>query len=296
MQSPSSRREQTVAELRSHCAEVSRSPNAPLPAKPFLFSGPCQLESRDHALRLAEEILRAAEQYNFHYIFKASFDKANRTSKDGVRGIGLEEAIPIFREIQSQLDVPILTDIHLPSHPSDLGNAVDILQIPAFLCRQTDLLTAAGASGQVINLKKGQFVHPQDLQYAAEKIRAANSAAPVLLCERGTCFGYRDLVVDMRGLIQMRSLGYPVIFDGSHVVQIMSGEGGKSGGDSRYSAPLCRAAIAVGVDGIFLETHENPRSAPSDGDSMLPLSELPALLASLRKGYHAVSEEEVGFL
>jgi 2-dehydro-3-deoxyphosphooctonate aldolase (KDO 8-P synthase) len=281
---------ETISALKNHAQEVSHSQCAadasqtpPLPEQPFLFCGPCQLESQDHALRLGEQIATIGQRYGFHVIFKGSFDKANRTKRGSPRGVGLEASIPIFEAIQRELDLPTITDIHLPSHPEELGSAADVLQIPAFLCRQTDLLVAAGRSGKIVNLKKGQFVHPSDLQYAAEKITAENPETAVFLCERGTCFGYRDLIVDMRGLLQMRQLGYPVVFDGSHVVQSMSGKDGVSGGDSRFTAPLCRAAVSVGVDALFIETHETPRSAPSDADSMLPLCELEPLFASLQE-------------
>ncbi|MCB0328727.1 MAG: 3-deoxy-8-phosphooctulonate synthase [Bdellovibrionales bacterium] len=280
-----------IERLRSHAKAVAATPQlSSLPAQPFLFCGPCQLESRDHALRLAEQIKSTAIEHGFLPIFKASFDKANRTKSSSARGVGLEQAKPIFTAIQQDLDIPTLSDIHLPEHPKQLEDVVDVLQIPAFLCRQTDLLIAAGESGKVINLKKGQFVHPTDLKYAAEKIAAANSQSSVYLCERGACFGYRDLVVDMRGLFQMRELGYPVVFDGSHVVQSMSGKDGVSGGNPIFTPPLCRAAVAVGIDALFIETHENPSSAPSDGDSMLPLTKLSPLLKTLRALHSTVRE------
>jgi len=290
-----SNRTHTIQSIVSHAQKMAETRSAtPVPTKPFLFCGPCQLESRDHALSLAERIAELASQYGFAPVFKASFDKANRTKADSPRGIGIEEAIPVFQEIQEQLDLPTLTDIHLPDHPAILDGCVDILQIPAFLCRQTDLLRAAGRSGRIVNIKKGQFLHPQDLAFAGEKVRQDSESATVLLCERGTFFGYRDLVVDMRSLVQMRNSGFPVIFDGSHVVQSMGGAKGVSGGDARFSHPLCRAAVATGVDGIFIETHQNPRSAPSDGDSMLPLDELPRLLKSLQKIFQVVQDEDVG--
>ena len=286
-----SQRKETVELLKQHAAKLL-SGEAALPENLFLFSGPCQLESKEHALTLAQKIKEIAEQNGFRYVFKASFDKANRTRVDSKRGIGLEDALPIFTEIQEQLDIPTLTDIHLPSHPEELGDAIDVLQIPAFLCRQTDLLVSAGATGKVVNVKKGQFAHPHDMRHAAEKILSANKEASVYLCERGTSFGYRDLVVDMRGLVQMRELQYPIVFDGSHVVQAMSAKDGVSGGDSSLTPPLCRGAVAVGVDGVFIETHETPRSAPSDADSMLPLEELPSLLSELRDLHNIVSQRK----
>jgi 2-dehydro-3-deoxyphosphooctonate aldolase (KDO 8-P synthase) len=292
-----SSRHQTTQRIEAQAQEVAKTgASTLLPEYPFLFCGPCQLESRDHALTLAEKISKEAVLYGFTPVFKASFDKANRTKANSPRGIGIEEAIPIFEEIQRELDLPTLTDIHLPEHPDQLGSCIDILQIPAFLCRQTDLLRAAGRSGRIVNIKKGQFLHPEDLAFAAEKVRSEPTSGPVLLCERGTFFGYRDLVVDMRGLVKMRNSGFPVIFDGSHVVQSMGGSGGVSGGDSRFTHPLCRAAVATGIDGIFIETHESPKTAPSDGDSMLPLNELPRLLGCLQKIFHAIRDQELGFL
>lgn len=260
---------------------LSVGANAPL----LLIAGPCQMESLAHSLQIAEALKKIAKKFPVNFVFKASFDKANRTSIKGQRGLGASEGLDILAKVRSTVGVPVLTDIHHPEQAAEVAKVVDILQTPAFLCRQTDLLVAAGKTGKPVQIKKGQFLHPSDMAHAAEKV-AANGNHKVLLCERGTSFGYRDLVVDPRSLVIMRDLGYPVIFDATHSVQSMGGSSGKSGGDRRFIQPLIRAAIAVGVDGIFIETHEDPARSPSDSDSMLPLAEMERTLemaCALRK-------------
>lgn len=250
--------------------------------KLLLIAGPCQIESRDHALSVARELVKITEGLPVSLVFKASYDKANRTSLSGVRGIGIDAGLKILQEIRSECGVPVLTDIHSPEEAAQAAEVVDIIQTPAFLCRQTDLLIAAGKTGKAVNVKKGQFLHPSDMEYAAQKI-ASSGNENVMLCERGSSFGYRDLVVDMRGLMIMRETGYPVIFDGTHSVQSMGGAGGASSGSRHYVAPLVKAAVAVGVDGIFVECHPNPDAAPSDGPNMLPLSDMKPLLHTITK-------------
>ena len=251
----------------------------------LLIAGPCQIESLEHCLNIGEFIQEAIRDLPFHFVFKSSFDKANRTSLSGKRGIGIDSGLKILSEVKSRLKVPVLTDVHSPDQCVAAATVVDLLQIPAFLCRQTDLLIAAGKTGKTVNVKKGQFLHPADMRHVADKIRAQGNEK-ILLCERGTCFGYQDLVVDMRGLVIMKESGYPVIFDATHSVQRMGDGGsgnGQSGGQRHFVAPLLRAAVATGVDGVFIECHEAPERAPSDGASMLPLSELPAILSQLAK-------------
>jgi len=245
-----------------------------------LVAGPCQIESLEHCLFLGEKILEVTNQLPINLIFKASFDKANRTSLKGARGIGLDRGLEILGAVREKLNIPVVTDIHLPEQAQITSQAVDMLQIPAFMCRQTDLLIAAGETGLPIKVKKGQFLHPSDMKFVAEKVCSTGNKQ-VILCERGTSFGYRDLVVDMRSLIMMRQLGFPVVFDATHSVQQLGSEHGHSLGSRDYIAPLARAATAVGVDGLFIEVHENPSSAPSDGASMLELSNLAPLLKSL---------------
>ncbi len=247
-------------------------------APPLLIAGPCQIESRDHCLSIATFLKKLALEHKIGLIFKSSYDKANRTSLKGKRGLGIDEGLKILDQVRAETDLPILTDIHSPEEASIAAAVVDVIQTPAFLCRQTDLLLAAGKTGKTVNVKKGQFLAPEDMAHVAEKI-ASTGNKNVLLCERGSCFGYRDLVVDMRGLVIMRDTGFPVIFDATHSVQIMGGSigpsgGGSSGGQRRFVLPLIRAAVAVGVDGVFAECHDNPEKAPSDGASMLPLSEM----------------------
>lgn len=248
---------------------------------PFIIAGPCVLESVDHAMMIAEKLKTQTAEAGLDLIFKASFDKANRTSQSGFRGIGHELGLKALGEIRSKLKLPVISDIHESGQAEMAAKFVDILQIPAFLCRQTDLLIAAGATGKPVMVKKGQFLHPSDMQFAAEKIRSAGKSE-VLFCERGSSFGYRELIVDMRSLLIMRELGCPVVFDATHSVQVMGGAGGKSGGNRKYVSLLARAAVAAGVDGLFIETHEDPDNAPSDGPNMVPLNELPALLRDVK--------------
>lgn len=256
--------------------------------EPFLFiGGPCQIENRDHALKTAERLAEITSKTPFNFIYKSSYDKANRTRAGSTRGVGIDEGLKILEEVRTTIGCPVLTDVHSEEQASTAGTVVDVLQIPAFLCRQTDLLQAAAKTGKTVNVKKGQFLAPQDMHYVAEKIAQAGNCN-ILLCERGTSFGYRDLVVDPRSLVWLSQVGYPVIFDASHSVQSPGGLNGSSGGDRTLIPPLARAAVALGIDGIFIECHENPASAPSDGPSMMELSALPALLQQLAKIREAV--------
>jgi 2-dehydro-3-deoxyphosphooctonate aldolase (KDO 8-P synthase) len=246
-----------------------------------VIAGPCQIESRDHALEMAAALKQMAAKAGIGLIYKSSFDKANRTSAATPRGLGLEGALPILAEIREKLGVPVLTDVHLPDQCARVAQAVDVLQIPAFLCRQTDLLLAAAADGKPVNVKKGQFLAPWDMRHVAEKILGAGNPN-VLVCERGTSFGYNTLVSDMRALTIMQAeTGCPVIYDATHSVQQPGGKGASSGGERQFVPVLARAAVAVGVAGVFLETHQDPDHAPSDGPNMVPLKEMPELLTRL---------------
>ncbi len=238
-----------------------------------VVAGPCSLESFDLGLRVGRAMKRFCEERNLLYIFKASFDKANRTSMHAWRGPGLEKGLEQLSEIKQILGVPVLTDIHESWQAEPVGKVVDVIQIPAFLCRQTDLLVAAAKTGKIINVKKAQFLAPDDMIYVAAKCREAGNDN-VILCERGTIMGYHRLVVDMTGLVAMREIGYPVMFDATHSVQKPGGLGGMSGGDYRLALPLARAAAAVGIDVIFAETHPNPKEARSDGPNMIPLDQM----------------------
>lgn len=250
-------------------------------AAPFaLIAGPCQLESLDHARMMATRIAAAAEATGTPWIFKSSYDKANRSSLSGKRGLGMDEGLTILSKIRDEFGVPVLTDVHGPDQCAPVAQAVDVLQIPAFLSRQTDLLLAAGETGAALNVKKGQFLAPWEMENVAAKI-ASTGNTRILLCERGASFGYNMLVSDMRSLPIMAQTGYPVVFDATHSVQQPGGLGGASGGDRRFVPPLARAAVAVGVAAVFIETHEDPDNAPSDGPNMVPLSELRALLETL---------------
>ncbi|MCQ0988475.1 3-deoxy-8-phosphooctulonate synthase [Jiella marina] len=249
---------------------------------PFaLIAGPCQMESRDHAMTIAEKMKRITEDLGIPYVFKASFDKANRTSLKGKRGIGLSGALPVFQEVAETFDLPVLTDIHTEEQCREVGAVCDILQIPAFLCRQTDLLIAAAKTGKVINIKKGQFLAPWDMKNVAAKVTESGNPN-VLLTERGVSFGYNTLVSDFRALPIMAETGLPVVFDATHSVQQPGGQGGSSGGERRFVETLARAAVAVGVAGLFIETHEDPDNAPSDGPNMVPLDQMPELLKRLK--------------
>lgn len=250
----------------------------------LLIAGPCQIESREHAFFMAKELTQITAKLPVNLIYKSSYDKANRTSITGVRGIGIEAGLNILQEIKNEFNIPVLTDIHSPEQAKAAAEVVDVLQIPAFLCRQTDLLLASGKTGKVINVKKGQFLAPEDMAHVAKKI-ASTGNNNILLCERGTSFGYRDLVVDMRGLQIMKECNYPVIFDATHSVQSLGGANGSSGGQKKFIPTLAKAAIAAGVDGVFIECHQEPQKAPSDGASMLPLNELSSLLKVLCELY-----------
>ncbi|TCD13129.1 3-deoxy-8-phosphooctulonate synthase [Oricola cellulosilytica] len=257
--------------------DVSFSNAAPL----ALIAGPCQMESRDHAFDIAGALNEMCGKAGIGLVYKSSFDKANRTSLSGKRGLGLEQSLPVFADIRSQLGLPVLTDIHKEEQCASVAEVVDILQIPAFLCRQTDLLLAAGRTGRVVNVKKGQFLAPWDMENVLAKI--IDSGNPnVLLTERGTSFGYNTLVSDMRSLPTMAGFGAPVIFDATHSVQQPGGRGGSSGGDRRFVETLARAAVAVGVAGVFIETHQDPDHAPSDGPNMVHLADMPRLIDTLR--------------
>jgi 2-dehydro-3-deoxyphosphooctonate aldolase (KDO 8-P synthase) len=245
-----------------------------------VFAGPCQMESRAHVLEMAAALKEIASKLGFGLIFKTSFDKANRTSLAGKRGIGLEAALPVFAEIRDTLGLPVVTDVHEPAHCALVAPVVDVLQIPAFLCRQTDLLVAAAKTGRVVKIKKGQFLAPWDMKQVVTKVVASGNPN-VLLTERGSSFGYNTLVTDMRALPIMAEMGAPVIFDATHSVQQPGGHGTSSGGDRRFVPVLARAAVAVGVAGLFIETHESPDRAPSDGPNMVPLQDFAPLIAEL---------------
>ncbi len=247
--------------------------------RPFvLIAGPCVLESRDHAFKMCEAIKKVTDGLGIGFIYKTSFDKANRTSIQGERGGGLEDALPVFKELRKTFGVPMLTDVHLPEQCEAVAQAVDILQIPAFLCRQTDLLLAAGQTGRAINVKKGQFLAPWDMKNVAVKIASTGNDS-IMLCERGVSFGYNTLVSDMRSLPQMAATGYPVVFDATHSVQQPGGQGTSTGGDRAMVPVLARAAVATGtVAAVFMEVHDNPDKAPSDGPNMVRLGDLESIL------------------
>ena len=248
----------------------------------FLIAGPCVIESESHARGLAERVAQIAADAGIPYVFKASYDKANRSSAKAYRGPGLQEGLRILRRIKEDLNLPILTDIHEPSHAAPAAEICDVLQIPAFLSRQTDLLVAAAQTGRIVNVKKGQFLSPWDMSNVIEKIASAGNTK-IIITERGASFGYQNLVVDMRAFPTLQKLGYPVVFDVTHSVQLPGGQGHASGGQPEFIEPLARAGVAAGVDGIFLETHENPVAALSDGANALPLGQLPALLTRLNE-------------
>jgi 2-dehydro-3-deoxyphosphooctonate aldolase (KDO 8-P synthase) len=248
---------------------------------PFaLIAGPCVLESRVHALETAQALKEIANRLKLGLVYKSSFDKANRTSGASVRGLGLEEALPIFAEIKERTGLPVTTDVHAPEHCATVAEAVDLLQVPAFLCRQTDLLVAAARTGKPVNVKKGQFLAPWDMKNVVAKLLGAGNPN-ILVTERGVSFGYNTLVSDMRALPILAETGAPVVFDATHSVQQPGGQGTASGGERRFVPVLARAAVAVGVAGIFIETHPDPDRAPSDGPNMVPLKELEPLLKEL---------------
>jgi 2-dehydro-3-deoxyphosphooctonate aldolase (KDO 8-P synthase) len=249
--------------------------------KPFtLIAGPCQLENEEHALKISSELKKITQDLGINLIYKTSFDKANRTSLKGKRGMGLDKSLPIFDKIRKEVGLPVLTDVHTVEQCSIVANHVDVLQIPAFLCRQTDLLIAAARTGKIINVKKGQFLAPWDMANVIKKIEDSGNKN-ILITERGASFGYNTLVSDMRALPIMSKFGFPIVFDATHSVQQPGGMGEKSGGQREFVPYLARAAIAVGVGAIFMETHEDPDNAPSDGPNMVPLHEVKTLLKKL---------------
>lgn len=251
--------------------------------QPFgLIAGPCQLETLDHARRIAGELAESCAREGIALVFKASYDKANRSSLSGRRGVGMERGLEWLARIREEFGCPVLTDVHEAGHCALAAEVVDVLQIPAFLCRQTDLLLAAGETGKTINVKKGQFLAPWDMANVAAKV-ASTGNEKIMLCERGSSFGYNMLVSDLRSLPIMAQTGYPVIFDATHSVQLPGGHGQSSGGQREFVRPLARAALAIGCAGLFIETHEDPDNAPSDGPNMVPLDQMPGLLAELAK-------------
>ncbi|WP_432448110.1 3-deoxy-8-phosphooctulonate synthase [Aliiroseovarius marinus] len=254
--------------------------------------GPCQLESLDHSRMMAERMIEITDRIGARFIFKASYDKANRSSLKGVRGLGRDEGLSILSKIAEEFALPVLTDVHDAADCAAVAEAVDVLQIPAFLCRQTDLLLAAGETGAAINVKKGQFLAPWDMKNVADKL-ASTGNERIMLCDRGTSFGYNTLVTDFRGLPIMAQTGWPIVFDATHSVQQPGGQGTSSGGQREFAPVLARAAVAVGVSAVFLETHEDPDTAPSDGPNMIPLSELEDVLSTLVR-YDQLTREIFG--
>lgn len=253
-----------------------------------LIAGPCVIESEEMVMSIAEKMKSITERLGIPYTFKASFDKANRTSINGKRGPGIEEGLKILEKVKTTFDLPVATDIHEPWQAEPVGKVCDIVQIPAFLCRQTDLLVAAAKTGKCINIKKAQFLAPWDMANCAQKVEQSGNSN-IMLCERGTSFGYNNLVVDMTGLVEMKKFGYPVIFDATHSVQKPGGKGTSTGGNREYVEYLAKAAVAVGIDGLFMETHPNPDSAWSDGPNMVVLDKMEAMLEKLIKVYEAVN-------
>ncbi|MDO5658847.1 MAG: 3-deoxy-8-phosphooctulonate synthase [Paracoccus sp. (in: a-proteobacteria)] len=245
-----------------------------------VIAGPCQLETLDHALMIAETMAAACADAGARYVFKASYDKANRTSLSGRRGVGIDEGLRMLEAVRERIGCPVLTDVHDIEQTRAAGQVVDVLQIPAFLCRQTDLLLAAGETGAVVNVKKGQFLAPWDMPNVADKV-ASTGNERIMLTERGASFGYNTLVADMRSLPIMARTGYPVIMDATHSVQQPGGQGGSSGGQREFAPVMARAAVSIGVAGVFIETHQDPDNAPSDGPNMIPLDAMPRLIASL---------------
>jgi len=258
------------------CGKLKISNSSPF----VVISGPCQLENEKHALEVATKLKEITQKLNIGLIYKTSFDKANRTSLKGKRGAGLEKSLPVFDKIRKNLDIPVLTDVHSVEQCEIVSRHVDVLQIPAFLCRQTDLLIAAAKTGKIVNVKKGQFLAPWDMVNVTKKIEESGNKN-ILVTERGASFGYNTLVSDMRSIPIMSKNGYPVVFDATHSVQQPGGMGDKSGGQREFVEYLARAAVAVGVAAVFIETHPDPDNAPSDGPNMLPLSKMPSLLKQL---------------
>ncbi|MBQ3117200.1 MAG: 3-deoxy-8-phosphooctulonate synthase [Alphaproteobacteria bacterium] len=258
---------------------------------PFvLIAGPCQMESASHGMEMASALKELTDKMHIPFVFKASFDKANRTSINGIRGMGLEKALIAFADIKSKLNCPVLTDIHEPFQCPIAAEVIDVLQIPAFLCRQTDLVVAAGKTGCVINVKKGQFMAPWDMKNVVAKIESTGNDK-IILTERGVSFGYNTLVVDMRSLPIMKQTGYPVVFDATHSVQQPGGQGASSGGQREFAPVLANCAVTTGIAGVFIETHETPDTAPSDGPNMIPLKEMQSVLAKLKQ-YDAIAKQD----
>lgn len=271
----------------THQHTVSVGPDSPSPvhfnnASPFvLIAGPCVLESREHAFEMSHALKEMTQKLKIPLIYKTSFDKANRTSESSARGIGLEKGLDILAEVRSRFDLPVLTDVHTEPQCSVVATCVDVLQIPAFLCRQTDLLRAAAQTGKPVHVKKGQFLAPWDMRNVVHKLESFGNSQ-IILCERGVSFGYNTLVSDMRALPILKSTGYPVVFDATHSVQQPGGQGSKSGGQREFVETLARAAVAVGVAGVFIETHQDPDHAPSDGPNMIAIKDLEKLLKTLQ--------------
>ena len=265
-----------TAQRTVRVGDVTFANDAPI----AVFAGPCQMESRSHALEMAAALKEIATRLGIGLVYKTSFDKANRTSHQGKRGLGLDAALSVFAEVREKLGLPVVTDVHEPAQCAVVAETVDVLQIPAFLCRQTDLLVAAAKTGRVVKIKKGQFLAPWDMKNVVAKVVDSGNEN-VLVTERGASFGYNTLVTDMRGLAIMAETGCPVIFDATHSVQQPGGQGTSSGGDRRFVPVLARAAVAVGVAGLFIETHEDPDNAPSDGPNMVPLKDFEGLLRDL---------------
>ena len=265
-----------MSAIKVNCENIEISNNN----KICIIAGPCQLETEQHAMDMAGKIKEITSKFDLGFIYKTSFDKANRTSLKGKRGLGLDKSLPIFDKIRKEIGVPVLTDVHTAEQCSIVANHVDVIQIPAFLCRQTDLLIAAAKTGKIINVKKGQFLAPWDIANVIKKIESSGNQN-ILITERGASFGYNTLVSDMRALPIMSKFGFPIVFDATHSVQQPGGMGEKSGGQREFVPYLARAAIAVGIGAIFIETHEDPDNAPSDGPNMVPLKELKSLLKKL---------------
>ncbi|MBO9433449.1 3-deoxy-8-phosphooctulonate synthase [Ruegeria sp. R13_0] len=247
-----------------------------------IIAGPCQLETADHAQMIAGAMKEACDAAGAQYVFKASYDKANRTSLSGKRGMGIDAGLKVLDDIRSTMGIPVLTDVHTEAQCAIAAEAVDILQIPAFLCRQTDMLLAAGATGKAVNVKKGQFLAPWEMGNIVDKIESTGNQN-ILLTERGTSFGYNTLVADMRGLPQMAKTGYPVVMDATHSVQQPGGKGGSSGGQREFAPVMARAAVSLGIGAVFIETHQDPDTAPSDGPNMIPLDQMPHLVDTLMR-------------
>ncbi|MDE0305170.1 MAG: 3-deoxy-8-phosphooctulonate synthase [Albidovulum sp.] len=247
-----------------------------------LIAGPCQIESLGHAEHIAGYLTELASRLGMGFIFKASFDKANRTSLDSARGPGMKDGLKVLSEVRKSVGCPVLTDVHDAGQCGETASVADALQVPAFLCRQTDLLVAVGTAGKPVNLKKGQFLAPWDMVHAVAKVESTGNRN-IMLCERGTCFGYNSLVVDIRSIPVMKKTGYPVVIDATHSVQIPGGHGTSSGGQREFAPVIARAAVSIGVAAVFIETHEDPARAPSDGPNMVPLGSMPGLIESLRE-------------